>query len=306
MLQKRIKLPSKKIITSNNNDNQQSKKKELQKIPKTESARKNPILNPNLILNEIENNNQKNTTIATESNTTADTMKKIYIYQKNLSKQKNTLNKKNSKRTIMRVISHENINTKNKSKRFNTIEKKEIPDDLNDIKYGTLNNINNANKINTNRNTNINSNYYFQDKDTIDKTNSRNFMIFSDKNIFERGNNINFGNNRNFNYINNINNYFYTQNLGTPMNNPIINNNNFNYDKKVKNVIIKRKEVINIEDILLLEEKFFDVHISISTKTNISNECFEFINCYNQSSLYNKLETYFKEYQFDINIPHIF
>ena len=297
MLQKRIKLPSKKIITSNNNDNQQSKKKELQKIPKTESARKNPILNPNLILNEIENNNQKNTTIATESNTTADTMKKIYIYQKNLSKQKNTLNKKNSKRTIMRVISHENINTKNKSKRFNTIEKKEIPDDLNDVKYGTLNNINNANKINTNRNTNINSNYYFEEKDKIDKTNSRNFMIFSDKNIFERGNNINFGNNRNFNYINNINNYFYTQNLGTPMNNPIINNNNFNYDKKVKNVIIKRKEVINIEDILLLEEKFFDVHISISTKTNISNECFEFINCYNQSSLYNKLETYFKEYQ---------
>ena len=293
MLQKRIKLPSKKV--SSNNTKQQSKKKDLNKIPKTESARKNPNLNPNLLFNEIENN-QKNATIATDTNTTMDSMKKIYIYHKNLAKQKNTLIQKNSKRNIMRVISHENINSKKKNK-FNTIECKDFPENK-ETKYETLNDINNPNKINPNRNTNINMNYFYQEKDKLDKTNSRNFMMFSDKNIFERGTNnlINFGNNRNFNYINNINNYFYTQNLGTPMNN---NNayNNVTYDKKVKNVIIKRKEVINIEDILLLEEKFIDVHISISTKTNISNECFEFINFYNQSSLFNKLETYFKEYQ---------
>ena len=292
MLQKRIKLPSKKIISSNNT--QQSKKKDFKKIPKNDSFQKNPILNPNLIINEIENNNQKNSTITTDSNATIDTMKRLYIYQKNLSKQKNIMLKKTSKKNISRVISHENIKSQNKPKRFSTIECKDINDDIDDMKYATLNNINNINNLNTNRNTNINMNYYFKERDKIDK------------NIFERGNNnnLNLGNNRNFNYINNINNYFYTQNLGTPMGNNNYNlNNNFNYDKKVKNVIIKRREVINIEDILLLEEKFFDVHVSISTKSNISNECFEFINFYNQSSLYNKLETYFKEYQAK-NIVH--
>jgi len=307
MLQKRIKLPSKKIISSNNP--QQSKKKDFKKIPKNDSFKKNPILNPNLIINEIENDNQKNSTITTDSNATIDTMKRLYIYQKNLSKQKNIMLKKTSKKNISRVISHENINSQNKPKRFSTIECKDINDDIDDMKYATLNNINNINNINnlnTNRNTNINMNYYFQERDKMDKNNNRNFMIYSDKNIFERGNNnnLNLGNNRNFNYINNINNYFYTQNLGTPMGNNNYNlSNNFNYDKKVKNVIIKRREVINIEDILLLEEKFFDVHVSISTKSNISNECFEFINFYNQSSLYNKLETYFKEYQAK-NIVH--
>jgi len=304
MLQKRIKLPSKKIISSNNP--QQSKKKDFKKIPKNDSFKKNPILNPNLIINEIENDNQKNSTITTDSNATIDTMKRLYIYQKNLSKQKNIMLKKTSKKNISRVISHENINSQNKPKRFSTIECKDINDDIDDMKYATLNNINNINNLNTNRNTNINMNYYFQERDKMDKNNNRNFMIYSDKNIFERGNNnnLNLGNNRNFNYINNINNYFYTQNLGTPMGNNNYNlNNNFNYDKKVKNVIIKRREVINIEDILLLEEKFFDVHVSISTKSNISNECFEFINFYNQSSLYNKLETYFKEYQAK-NIVH--
>ena len=135
-----------------------------------------------------------------------DTMKRLYIYQKNLSKQKNTLLQKKSKKNILRVISHENINSKHKPNRYNTIECKDFNYDINDMKYETLNNIN---QLNTNRNTNINMNYYFPDSDKIDKNSNRNFMMYSDKNIFERGNsnNINLGNNRNFNYINNINNY---------------------------------------------------------------------------------------------------
>jgi Dullard-like phosphatase family protein len=291
MLQKRIKIPSKKIISPKSTQHQS--KKNIKLIPKAESAKKNQNINPDLLIDELENNNQKNTTITTETNTTEDKTKKIYIYHKNLGKQKNTLIQKNSKKSIIRVISHEQINSK-KNSRYNSIEIKELKDDTNEMKYETLNNINKINK-----NTNLNMNFYLQSKNKKNK----NLMLYSDKNILEKDfNNMNFANNRNFNYINNINNYFYTQNLGTPMNSDINNNNininnNFNYDKKVKNVIIKRKELINIEDILLLEEKFFDVHISINTKSNISNECFEFINFYNQSSLYNKLETYFKEYQ---------
>ena len=283
MLQKRIKLPSKKKITSNQKN---SEKNLIKIIPKAESAKKSPNINKNLNPNELDINNiNKNSTITTESNTYEDKMKRIFIYHKNLGKQKNTLNQKTSKKNITHIISHDNLNSKKKSNRYNTIECKDANNELNDMKYETLNEIN---KLNTNRNNNL-----------YNINNSRNFMILSDKNIFERmnsNNNQNIGNNRNFNYINNINNYFYTQNFAPPLDEGG-GHTNLNYDKKVKNVIIKRKEVINIEDILLFEEKFYEVNKAINIKSNISNECFEFINFYNQSSLYDKLETYFKDYQ---------
>ena len=284
MLQKRIKLPSKKKIAS---DPKNSKKNLIKIIPKADSAKKNSNINTNLNPSDLDINNiNKNSTITTDSNTTEDTLKRIFIYHKNLTKQKNTLNQKSSKKNLAHVISHDNISSKKKSNRFNTIECRDFNNELNDLKYGTLNDIN---KLNTNRNNNL-----------YNINNSKNFMILSDKNIFERmhNNNQNIGNNRNFNYINNINNYFYTQNFAPQEggwgegNSPIPN-----FDKKVKNVIIKRKEIINIEDILLLEEKFFEVNKAINLKSNICNECFEFINFYNQSSLYDKLETYFKDYQ---------
>ena len=58
---------------------------------------------------------------------------------------------------------------------------------------------------------------------------------------------------------------------------------------------MKNNNFINIEDLMLLEEIFHDVILSIKMKSNIANECFELINFYNQSSLYNKFENYFKE-----------
>ena len=57
------------------------------------------------------------------------------------------------------------------------------------------------------------------------------------------------------------------------------------------------KKTYNIEDLLLLEEKFYDVYMAINSNTNVANECFEFINFYNQSSLFNKFENYFKDFQ---------
>ena len=57
----------------------------------------------------------------------------------------------------------------------------------------------------------------------------------------------------------------------------------------------KNNQFINIEDLMLLEEKYNDVLISIKLKSNITNECLEFINFYNQSSLFNNFENYFKE-----------
>ena len=59
--------------------------------------------------------------------------------------------------------------------------------------------------------------------------------------------------------------------------------------------IMTKNEFINIEDLLLLEEKFNDILFSINNKNNIANKSFEFINFYNQSSMYNKFTNYFKE-----------
>jgi len=56
-----------------------------------------------------------------------------------------------------------------------------------------------------------------------------------------------------------------------------------------------KKDFINIEDLLLFDEKFNDVLKSINEKVNISNECFELINFYNTSSLHNKFEQYFHD-----------
>ena len=80
-------------------------------------------------------------------------------------------------------------------------------------------------------------------------------------------------------------------------NNLKIIKNTFNKNKSIKNItnnIYKKDEFINIEDLMLLEEKFNDVVKAIKIKSNITNECFEFINFYNQSSLFNKFENYYK------------
>jgi len=57
----------------------------------------------------------------------------------------------------------------------------------------------------------------------------------------------------------------------------------------------RNEEFINIEDLLLLEEKFNEVLISVKSKHNTPNECFELLNSYQQSSLYNNFENYFRD-----------
>ena len=57
----------------------------------------------------------------------------------------------------------------------------------------------------------------------------------------------------------------------------------------------RNEEFINIEDLLLLEEKFNEVLISVKSRHNTPNECFELLNSYQQSSLYNNFENYFRD-----------
>ena len=94
------------------------------------------------------------------------------------------------------------------------------------------------------------------------------------------------------NAFKNNNNKFYNGNRRSSSQEEInepINNENYVYEDGFK------KDIINIEDLLLFDEKFNDVLNSITERANISNECFELINFYNNSSLHNKFEQYFED-----------
>ena len=102
--------------------------------------------------------------------------------------------------------------------------------------------------------------------------------------------------------LKNINIYSIT-NLDSYVDNYNNNNNNNNINNKKNKKYIspnkktKKAEIINIEDLLLLDENFIEVINSIPTNFNISNNCFEFINIYINSSLICNFEKYFTDYQ---------
>ena len=102
--------------------------------------------------------------------------------------------------------------------------------------------------------------------------------------------------------LKNINIYSIT-NLDSYVDNCNNNNNNNNINNKKNERYIspkkktKKAEIINIEDLLLLDENFIEVINSIHTNFNISNNCFEFINIYINSSLICNFEKYFTDYQ---------
>jgi Dullard-like phosphatase family protein len=70
--------------------------------------------------------------------------------------------------------------------------------------------------------------------------------------------------------------------------------NNNNSNNRYDNINDEKKDpLVNIEDLLLLEEKYVDIIQKITTN-DVSNECFEFLNFYFNSSLNNSFENYFK------------
>ena len=103
-------------------------------------------------------------------------------------------------------------------------------------------------------------------------------------------NNSNFSNNY---YANSPNNFQrYTPNK---------NNEIFSHDTP-RNQRIERSASINIEDLMVLEEKLNEIIIALNKSHCMHNECFEFWNYYYNCSLYGKLETLFKTEEDQNNI----
>ena len=207
--------------------------------------------------NNIMSDTENNRTITMTTDSTIDNSQKHYIYRKNFPKQKN------------KICLYRNIKNSN---------------DDNDIQKNFKNRLSRCSS----------SENLIPNKNVLENTE---FRIKVDR--FNNDNNNNFTNNQLYNYncknIKNNNKHFYNGRRHISVHEPSkekINDPNmgkYAYEEGFK------KDIINIEDLLLFDEKFKDVLKSINEKVNISNECFELINFYNNSSLHNKFEQYFND-----------
>ena len=199
--------------------------------------------------------NRAEMTMTSESTTITDKNKKIYVYKKNINRQKKSLHSyKNNDKKI--TINTKNIphcssmdcllNQKKINTRFNTLENYEPNEEATDSFYNMFHKNNNN----------------FKNAADIKNASFYHFYCSTIKNL------------------NNLNFYKYNY------------NHTFRQNKEIPH---KKKEFINIEDLMLLEEKFRDVFVAINNQSNIANECFELINYYNQSLVCNKFENYFKD-----------
>ena len=224
----------------------------------------------------VNDNDNKITSITTATDSIFDTNKKSYksppniIYKKNISRPKGKIN----------ISKNRVINSSKKKISANT-KFQNILSPIFKINNEEMNIVNNSN--NFLYNTNISNNY---SNNNILSYNKIFTKIHGNKEIQDK---IKCHTIKNTNNIKMVSNIF--------------NKNNTNSIKNIKTKIItknitkniyKNNEFINIEDLMLLEEKFNDVLKAINIKSNISNECFEFINFHNQSSFFNKFENYYK------------
>ena len=181
--------------------------------------------------------------------------------------------------------------------------------------YGYMNNNNNIYNDN-NKYYNNEPNYNNNNNNYNINYNQQTNYIGNTKNGFYRKNQGQFISYNNFNQ----NSYYYNNNSPKqylPPSSPSINNSNFNNNyyansptnfqrytpNKAKELYSnntprkprnERNTSINIEDLMVLEEKFNEINIALNKSHCMHNECFEFWNYYYNCSLYGKLETLFK------------
>ena len=239
---------------------------EKDKLKKEENlkAQRNSKSN-NKLISGLLSDNETIKTETTRGDTLIDNNKYKYVYKKNI-------NKKNYSFAIKILMT--NKNNKNVPMSPSNNEKK-----LNKLNCSTsLNKYLKENKSNENI-LNTNQYFYRRKPNLLENYHTANLVRYYE----------------NFNTYNDKNQKSYENELN-------VNNTNksFYFDLRESK---RREEFINIEDLLILEEKFSDVLISVKSKNNTPNECFELLNSYQQSSVYNNFENYFNSIE-SKNIVH--
>ena len=286
----------KKVITLNKND--LIKKFQLPKnkrLNQSQSSRKIPInissitQNKNLMVTDFESMSTRQT-YDSSFNNRKNNSKKNFIYKKNMNRPKISIKVIKNQRynnNLRTELDRKTLAHSSSTGIMNNFEKtnnKALPenndDDINNSFFKMKSNgywVHSPKKSH--------KNLFTQDFKDLHFNNFKEKIKDINISAFE---NLKFNENSIHNMNYNINSYNHKHNIGS-------------LSPKKKN---KKTEIINIEDLLLLDENFNEVINSIPHNFNISNNCFEFINIYVNSSLNCNFEKYFTDYQSKI-IVHI-
>ena len=164
--------------------------------------------------------------------------------------------------------------------------------------YLGLNNIGNLNNLNG---------LGYINRDNENFINMSNFNLNNNKSFYDLRqthlNSYDLNSSYNIGYNNPLSNYQNNQvNLSNLLNNNYLGlNNNIqrnisNYicgNYNLQNIFPKKSSSINIEDLLVLEEKLSEISVALNKTKIMHNECFEFWNYYFNCSLYGSLEKLF-------------
>ena len=191
------------------------------------------------------------------------------------------------------IINNNNTNiiNNNFNNNNNDIDNKEYMNSINQLNMEQINEINNTNQL---------LNNMLREKPLIinkGKINQKNYILVKNNNIIN--NNINNNNINNINNnINNINNNIlkYENNLDED------NNNNKDY-KNIENNYIKNinnknqneenSAILNVEELLMIEEKLSSLINCLSNNNPCTEECFECLNFYFTTKLSKNINKYF-------------
>ena len=220
--------------------------------------------------------------------------KRYLLTSKTSNNLKNNINKKNFLNYNDIDLSSDNINYKlNNSNRNNNIYQNYVNDKYDEKTFYKKNN--NYNSI---------DNYQFHQQQKYNKinqslplSNKPNFRQKFLKNNYYNSKD-NYTDNNIINNYNIYNNNYISYNDYNNQDSYYINTN-ANKENRKKNSIS-----INIEDLMVLEEKLNDILYFLKTKKEVKNQCYDFWNYFYNSSLYKRIEKTFKEEK-DIEIIRI-
>mgnify|MGYP002626248037 CR=1 FL=1 len=188
-----------------------------------------------------------------------------------------------------------------------------IPNRLTTSEKVNYNNFSHNKNFGGSLNLGLNLNTDFNDYNISNMNNNLNNIInnralINKMNIFPQGYNFAiispFNNNINqTNLINLFNNNYLNFNTIQGRQSSLLNNVNIHMNNDLLNQYstgnikinnIKQNPSINIEDIIILQEKMKYIILSLDKNNFMANECFEFLNFYYNSSIYCQLEKSFK------------
>ena len=163
--------------------------------------------------------------------------------------------------------------------------------------------VKNNNIINNNiNNNNINININKKNNNIINNKRNKNINNNINKNINNNNINNNMNNNINNNNINNINNNInninnnilkYENNLDEDNNNKDYKNIGNNHLNNNKNQNEENSAILNVEELLMIEEKLSSLINCLSNNNPCTEECFECLNFYFTTKLSKNINKYF-------------